>query len=248
MNRRIIRHGVTDSTSLRAFAALADGTATHGDVHVASAQTAGRGRLGREWSSPPGGDLYASVVLLPPAPGLDPVGLTMAVGLGVLRGLERLGGVSLSLKWPNDVVDAQGAKLAGVLVESRGLQPSAPHYVAGFGVNVTRTEFPPELLEERPVTSLALCEVETDAERALEGVLVELEAALGQLSTSPHVLCSDFVERAGLHGQDLEVTRGSEHHRGRLLRLDLEVGLTLASLDGGEAIFPLEHVSGLRHI
>ncbi len=248
MDRRIIRHGVTDSTSLRAFAALADGTAAHGDVHVASAQTAGRGRLGREWSSPPGGDLYASVVLLPPAPGLDPVGLTMAVGLGVLRGLERLEVANLSLKWPNDVVDARGAKLAGILVESRGLQPSAPHYVAGFGVNVTRTEFPAELLRERPVTSLALCGAETDAEQALEGILVELEAALAQLSTSPHVLCDDFVARAGLHGQELEVTRGSERHRGRLLSLDLDVGLTLSSLDGEETIFPLEHVSGLRHI
>lgn len=248
MDRRIIRHGVTDSSSERAFAALADGTAAHGDVHIAQAQTAGRGRLGREWSSPPGGDLYASVVLLPPAPGFDPVGLTMAVGLGILRGLERLGGASLSLKWPNDVVDAGGAKLAGVLVESRGLQLSAPHYVAGFGVNVTRTEFPLELMEERPVTSLALCGVETDAERALEGVLDELDAALSQLSASPHILCSAFVERAGLYGEDLEVTRGSERHLGRLLGFDLDVGLTLAALDGEELIFPLEHVSALRHI
>ena len=248
MDRRIIRHGVTDSTSLRAFAALEEGTAVHGDVHLASAQTEGRGRLGREWSSPPGGDLYASVVLLPPAPGFDPVGLTMAVGLGVLRGLERLGGADLSLKWPNDVVDARGAKLAGVLVESRGLQTSAPHYVAGFGVSVTRREFPAELVKERPVTSLALCGVETDAERTLEGVLDELGAALSQLSASPHILCSAFVERAGLYGQDLELTRGSESHRGRLLGLDLDVGITLASLDGGEVIFPLEHVSALRHI
>ena len=248
MDRRIIRHGVTDSSSERAFAAIADGTAAHGDVHVASAQTAGRGRLGREWSSPPGGDLYASVVLLPPTPGLDPVGLTMAVGLGVLRGLERLGGASLSLKWPNDVVDAQGAKLAGILVESRGLQPSAPHYVAGFGVNVTRREFPAELMKERPVTSLALCGVDTDADRVLEGVLDELVAALSQLSASPHILCSAFVERAGLYGRDLELTRGSELHRGRLLGLDLDVGITLASQGGEEVIFPLEHVSALRHL
>ena len=248
MDRRIIRHGVTDSSSERAFAALAEGSAAHGDVHVASAQSAGRGRLGREWSSPPGGDLYASVVLLPPAPGFDPVGLTMAVGLGVLRGLERVGGAELSLKWPNDVVDAEGAKLAGVLVESRGLQPSAPHYVAGFGVNVSRTEFPPELSEERPVTSLALAGVETDAEQTLEGVLVELEAALSQLSASPHILCSAFVERAGLYGRELEVKRGSERHRGHLLGLDLEAGLTLSSLKEGELIFPLEHVSGLRHL
>ena len=201
MDRRIIRHGVTDSTSLRAFAALEEGTAAHGDVHLASAQTEGHGRLGREWSSPPGGDLYASVVLLPPAPGFDPVGLTMAVGLGVLRGLERLGGADLSLKWPNDVVDARGAKLAGVLVESRGLQTSAPHYVAGFGVNVTRREFPAELVKERPVTSLALCGVETDAERALEGVLDELEASgIAAISSAVGVDLVDHSPQLGRGG------------------------------------------------
>ena len=69
-----------------------------------------------------------------------------------------------------------------------------------------------------------------------------------QLSASPHNLCSAFVERAGLYGQELEVTRGSERHHGHLLGLDLDVGLTLSSREGGELIFPLEHVSGLRHL
>jgi len=215
---------------------------------VALTQTAGRGRLGKGWSSPPGGDLYASVVLLPPPPGLDPVGLTMAVGLGVLRGLDRLGTEGLMLKWPNDVIDSEGAKLAGVLVESRSLQPDAPHYVVGFGVNVTRTEFPPELLAERSVTSLALCGVDSNAERALEGILDELDAALSQLAANPHILCSAFVERAGLYGRDIEVSRGGERLRGRLLGLDLEAGLTLASESGGEVPLPLEHVSALRLI
>ena len=248
MARRIIQHGVCDSTSERAFEDITAGAAAHGDVHVAQAQTAGRGRLGREWSSPPGGDLYASVILLPPAPGFDPVGLTMAVGLGVLRGLERLGTEGLSLKWPNDVVDALGAKLAGVLVESRGLQPSAPHYVAGFGVNVTRKEFPAELVAERPVTSLALCGVKADAEEALEAVLDELDAALSQLTANPHILCSAFIQRAGLYGRDVEVKRGGETSKGRLLGLDLNAGLTLAPEAGGKLRFPLEHVTALRHI
>ena len=248
MDRRTIHHGVTDSTSERAFAALADGTAAHGDVHTAEAQTAGHGRHGREWSSPPGGDLYASVVLLPPSPGWDPVGLTMAVGLGVLRGIERLGAEGLRLEWPNDVVDTGGAKLAGVLVESRGFRADDPHYVAGFGVNVTRTEFPPELLEERPVTSLALCGVDSDAERLLESVLDELDAALTQLEAAPHILCSAFVERAGLYERDVEVIRADTTLRGRLLGLNLDVGLTLVSEDDAQVVIPLEHVSALRHI
>jgi len=248
VDRRTIHHGVTDSTSERAFAALEDGTASHGDVHVAESQTAGRGRLGREWSSPPGGDLYASMVLLPQPPGWHPAGLTMAVGLGVLRGLERLGAAGLRLEWPNDVVDAGGAKLAGIIVESRGFRQDAPHYIAGFGVNVTRTEFSPELLAERPVTSLALCNVDADAERALDEILVELDAALTQLDAAPHILCSAFVERAGMYEHDVEVTQADTTLRGRLLGLDLDEGLTLASEDGAQVVISLEHVSALRHV
>ena len=65
---RVIEHGTVDSTSERAFAALACGEARHGDVHVATAQTAGRGRRGASWSSAKDAGLYMSVVWLPPPP------------------------------------------------------------------------------------------------------------------------------------------------------------------------------------
>lgn len=248
MQRRVIHHPVTDSTTERAFAALRGGAAEDGDVHTADEQTAGRGRLGRSWSSPPGGDLYASLILLPPPPGPAPAGLTIAVGLGVLRGLERLGANDLSLKWPNDVIDGSGAKLAGVLIESRGLDSSAPHFVAGFGVNVTRTEFPPELLAERPVTSLALAGITADASQVLEAILPEIDAALTQLTAAARVLCSAFVQRAGLHEGAVELTRAGETLRGRILSLDLDQGITLASAEGSQVTIALEHVAALRRI
>ena len=71
VEQRRFHHGVTDSTNERGLAALAEGTAQHGDLHVAHAQTAGRGRLGRSWHSDEGAGLYISMVLLPqraPAP------------------------------------------------------------------------------------------------------------------------------------------------------------------------------------
>ena len=248
MKQRIIQHGATDSSSERAFAALNEGSALNGDVHVAESQSAGRGRLGREWSSPPGGDLYASVIFLPQPPGWPPAGLTIAAGLGVLRGLERLGATRLSLKWPNDIVDSAGAKLAGVLIETRGLKEDAPHYVAGFGVNLSRTVFPPELLAERPVTSLALLGLEIEPESALAEILPELDAAIQQLEKSPNVLCSAFVERAGLYGRDVEVKKLDETTRGRLVDLNLETGLNLISGEGAQIKVPLEHVSGVRSV
>jgi BirA family biotin operon repressor/biotin-[acetyl-CoA-carboxylase] ligase len=188
------------------------------------------------------------VILLPQPPGWPPAGLTIAAGLGVLRGLERLGATKLSLKWPNDIVDSAGAKLAGVLIETRGLKEDAPHYVAGFGVNLSRTVFPPELLAERPVTSLALMGLEIDPESALAEILPELDAAIQQLEKSPNVLCSAFVERAGLYDRDVEVKNLEVTAAGRLVDLNLDTGISLISGDRARINIPLEHVSDLRSV
>src|SRR3954462_7216769 len=82
MQFRTIRHGVVDSTSERAFTAVAEGSAKHGDVHVAVAQTAGRGRQGGRGHSGGGDGLYASIVLLPEVE-LSAAGATIAAGLAV---------------------------------------------------------------------------------------------------------------------------------------------------------------------
>lgn len=146
------------------------------------------------------------------------------------------------------MIDGSGAKLAGVLIESRGLDSSAPHFVAGFGVNVTRTEFPPELLAERPVTSLALAGITADASQVLEAILPEIDAALTQLAAAARILCSAFVQRAGLHEGAVELTRAGETLRGRILSLDLDQGITLASAEGSKVTIALEHVAALRRI
>jgi BirA family biotin operon repressor/biotin-[acetyl-CoA-carboxylase] ligase len=116
--------------------ALARAGAPEGTVVVAARQSAGRGRLGRSWVSPEGG-AYVSVLLRPRmrperAPELAP-----AIALGVAEGLESLG-VQATLKWPNDVVLADG-KLAGVLLEMSAEIDCVHWVVAGCGVNVVRS-------------------------------------------------------------------------------------------------------------
>ncbi|HVS19810.1 MAG TPA: biotin--[acetyl-CoA-carboxylase] ligase, partial [Planctomycetota bacterium] len=119
---RVLHHEIVDSTNERAFAALAAGTALHGDVHVARGQTAGRGRRGARWVSSAGEGLFASLVLLPAPPAPPAPAITMFAGLALLDALHELGLVRARLKWPNDVVVGD-AKLGGCLVESRGFQP-----------------------------------------------------------------------------------------------------------------------------
>ena len=124
--------GETASTNDDARA-LARGGAAEGTVVLASRQTAGRGRLGRTWTSPQGG-AYLSAVLRPAVAPSEVAPLSLVVGLGLARGLELLG-VDARLKWPNDV-QLSGRKLAGVLLEMAAEADRVDWVVAGIGLNV----------------------------------------------------------------------------------------------------------------
>jgi BirA family biotin operon repressor/biotin-[acetyl-CoA-carboxylase] ligase len=233
---RLIRHGDVDSTSERAFAAIAAGTAAHGDVHVATAQTRGRGRLGRSWSSPPDEGLYLSLVLLPPPPPPSPAALTIAAGLAALDAATALGVRGARLDWPNDVV-VGSAKLAGVLVETRGLDPRAPHYVVGVGMNVRQRTFPPELLAEREVASLATLGLDATVDQALAALLESLPRRLDRVAEDELSLAAEFLRATGLFGARVRVRVGDAEHVGVLEGLSIADGLRL-----GNARFPLEVV------
>ncbi len=135
-----LRGGCVTGSTNDDVRALAAAGAPEGLVVLACEQRAGRGRLGRDWVSAPGG-VYASVLL---RPGLSPAEmspLALVVGLGLARGLETLG-ARVGLKWPNDVLDHAGGKLAGILLEGMTEGERMAWIVAGFGVNVRRSAMP----------------------------------------------------------------------------------------------------------
>ena len=135
---RLVGGASTGSTNDDAKALARSGDP--GNVAVlAIEQTQGRGRFDRDWDSPRGG-VYASVVLRPDiAP--DRVGaIALAAGLGIARGLDRMGvraGGEIRLKWPNDL-RVGGRKLCGVLTESAMAAGRVEWVVIGFGINVQR--------------------------------------------------------------------------------------------------------------
>jgi BirA family transcriptional regulator, biotin operon repressor / biotin---[acetyl-CoA-carboxylase] ligase len=109
--RRVRWMAETGSTNTDAMGLAHDGE-PEGQVVVADHQRAGRGRLGRTWTAPPGASLLVSVLLRPPAPVVG--GVAMAVGLAMAEAVEELTGVMARLKWPNDlVVPVGGAGGAG---------------------------------------------------------------------------------------------------------------------------------------
>lgn len=142
-------------------------------VVVAHAQTAGRGRRGRAWFSPPGAGLYVSVALphrvLADVTRISRVTLMVAVALA--EALERSAGVTPEIKWPNDLI-IQRRKIAGILVEARSAA-AVEHVVIGFGINLLRQTYPIEL-EDR-ATSL---EAECGRGVARADVLIEALAGL----------------------------------------------------------------------
>jgi BirA family transcriptional regulator, biotin operon repressor / biotin---[acetyl-CoA-carboxylase] ligase len=151
------------STNDRARALAEDG-AEHGEVVVAEAQTGGRGRRGRAWSSPPGRNVYFSVILRPDLPPARAPELTLLASVAVCDAL-RQAGVQAGIKWPNDLL-AGGRKIAGILTELASEPDRVSWVVIGIGVNVNAAEedFPEEL---RPIATSMRIERGTPAPRAL---------------------------------------------------------------------------------
>lgn len=110
-----------------------------GAIIAADLQRAGKGRLGRTWQSPPGVNLYFSLVLYPKLPKPQWGGFSLTAGVALAQTLSELG-VDVNLKWPNDLQVA-GRKLGGILLESKG-----DRLVIGVGLNVNQTVFSDDLL------------------------------------------------------------------------------------------------------
>jgi BirA family biotin operon repressor/biotin-[acetyl-CoA-carboxylase] ligase len=120
--------------------------AAHGTVITADAQTAGRGRLGRVWASPPESNLYLSMIVRAPRALAELAPLTLAIGIGTVDAVRDEGVTEAALKWPNDVLVGT-RKLAGILCEVAG----DGCVVAGIGININAV--PPEVADR--ATSIA---------------------------------------------------------------------------------------------
>lgn len=194
-----------DSTNTR-LSELAESGASSGTLLLAQHQTAGRGRRGRAWCSQPGDSLTFSL-LWRFTPGTLPAGLSLAAGVAVVRGLQKVSppkvspcgtAPSLTLKWPNDVL-LDGRKLAGILVE---LVPGAPHAaVVGIGINC---RLPDNLPDE--VRATATCWPEpTPPEILLAAVVHELGLAFSLFAS--HGFAALRADWQAMHAhQDQAVT------------------------------------------
>jgi BirA family biotin operon repressor/biotin-[acetyl-CoA-carboxylase] ligase len=215
-----------------------------GVVLVADHQTAGRGRLGRTWTAPPGASLLFSVLL---RPALDPGELhllTSALGLAAVDALGAVGvgAGSVGLKWPNDLVAGTPAgerKLAGILAESAVEAGAVTAVVIGMGLNVAWAGRAPADLAAIAV-ALDDLGVAADREALLVAVLrafeVRLAAAAGSDPSGRAGLLADHRARCVTLGRDVRVELPSGAVAGRAIDVDDAGRLVVLPGDGGEPV------------
>jgi BirA family transcriptional regulator, biotin operon repressor / biotin---[acetyl-CoA-carboxylase] ligase len=144
LGRRLQYFSELDSTNTTA-SELAEAGAAEGTVVIADSQRRGRGRLGRSWASPPGRNLYLSVVLRPPLPPPAAPGITVVAGLAAAETVRQYTR-EVGIKWPNDLV-VRGRKLAGMLTEMASGDEETRFVILGIGVNLNSepADLPPAL-------------------------------------------------------------------------------------------------------
>lgn len=141
--RPIVSLRTVDSTNKRARELAAQG-APQGTLVIAEEQTAGRGRRGRGWISPPGEAIYMSLILRPEAHPSQVALLSLQTALAVAKAIARATGLDARIKWPNDIV-CGGKKVCGMLLEMNANEQSVSDVVAGIGINVHQKRMPEEI-------------------------------------------------------------------------------------------------------
>ncbi|MEJ2435262.1 MAG: biotin--[acetyl-CoA-carboxylase] ligase [Pseudolabrys sp.] len=211
------------------------------DRITAGAQSAGRGRRGSQWVSPPG-NLYATMLLSEPAPPAQAPQLSFVAALALL---DAVGEVApqlaplLQVKWPNDLL-LGGAKLAGILIEG----DSAPVFTIAIGIGVNCAAHPPAT--NHPATDLAAAGADVSPERLFAALDVAMARRLAQWQAGEGfaAIRTDWLKRAAGLGQDIRVRLPERELTGRFEGLD-EAGRLLLAGPAGTSSIAAGEVFGL---
>jgi BirA family biotin operon repressor/biotin-[acetyl-CoA-carboxylase] ligase len=208
---------------------LAEGGAPEGLLIVAEEQTAGRGRNGRHWLTPPGAALAFSLILRPPLSAARLSRLTMLAGVAACEAIEQLTGAPAGLKWPNDVL-LSGKKVAGILVEGALSGDALDYAVLGLGLNLSWSPDPAAV--DFPATNL---QAETgqavDRLKLLRALLVRLEAWYAAVDDT--ALFAAWQAHLQLMGEPIFLRTPEGEWPGRAEGVEAD-GALLVRLDSGE--------------
>jgi BirA family biotin operon repressor/biotin-[acetyl-CoA-carboxylase] ligase len=218
------------STNIECFTRARDGEAS-GLWVTAERQSGGRGRRGRPWVSEPG-NLYASLLLIDPAPMEKSGSLPLAVALAVYRAISAVlppGGQDLAIKWPNDIL-INRLKTCGILIEAEMLRSGARAVVIGIGVNINSKPDNPAY----PVTRLADFSAGASAEILFDHLYKEMVDVLNLWNRgegTPQVMHHWRQAACGI-GEEIRVNLPDRSLTGRFCGIDDNGFLILDEGDG----------------
>ncbi len=238
--------GSIDSTN-RYLLDEARAGAPAGVVAVADHQSAGRGRLGRTWEAPPGSNLLVSVLLRPDLPPDQRHLASAVVALAAVGAVDAVLGLGLAIKWPNDLLGADGRKVAGVLAEADLAAPAGPvatpgpPIVVGIGINVNwpagDEDLPPELVGlAASLRQIVGRPVDRDA--VLDAMLFGLEHRVADLDTVAGRIrqSDDLRSRCSTIGSWVRVELSDRWFEGTATDLTPEGHLVVESATGTQTV------------
>lgn len=204
----------------------------HGIVIIADEQTQGRGRLGREWISTKGDDIFMSIVLKPKIiPRLASM-LTIIAAMAVNKAIRSMTNLPSKIKWPNDII-IHGKKVCGILTEMNTIEEQLEYVVVGIGVNVNKDSFPMEL--HNKATSIGLESGQTwDKNQLIVDILKEFEENYLEFMKCFNLrfLMNEYNKNLVNLQQEVRIIEHSKEQRGIALGINEYGGLLIKEEKG----------------
>jgi BirA family biotin operon repressor/biotin-[acetyl-CoA-carboxylase] ligase len=225
------------STNEQAKAA-ADQGAPEGTLVVAESQEEGKGRLGRQWFSPEGSGIYATVVLRPPLKPEQAPGFTLMAAAALAQAVQQVTGMAPGIKWPNDLLLA-GKKFCGILTEMKAEMDRIHYLVIGTGINVNMDPqlFPAEFRDTATSIKKELGQ-EVSRIRLLSAYLKSMETLYRiYLEQGLSPIIEEWKAWSITLGQSVTLTSGHEVFRGRAIDIAGNGGLVVLGDNGEQKIF-----------
>ena len=233
-----IRDQIDSTNTVVMQQALAHPSTVQGYVCTAEQQSAGRGRRGRTWVSPYASNIYLSAAWQFAGGAVALQGLSLAVGVAMVKALAAIEVEGVELKWPNDLLYRR-RKLAGILIEMVGDAAGPCQVVVGIGLYVS---MPTQAAIDQPWVDVATINAAAaDRNRLLSAMLNELLPMLADFERQGFALWRDAWQGLNAYaGEEVVVTQGEELTLGRMIGVDdsgaliLETALGRRTFNGGE--------------